>query len=116
LHRLDVLRKLAAPSNEEAAMHARVTSIAGQPDQIAAGIENFRANVAPFTHENGGKGSLFLVDRETGDIMSITLWESAEALAASDERANALRAQAASTGQSSETPVVGRYEVAVYEL
>jgi heme-degrading monooxygenase HmoA len=97
-------------------MYARVTSIAGSPDEIEAGISNFRENVAPFTHRDGGKGSLFLVDRETGAIMSVTLWESEDAMTASEQRANSLRAQAAATGKSSETPVVGRYEVAVFEL
>jgi hypothetical protein len=39
-------------------MHARVSTIEGSPDQVDAGISNFRENVVAFTREGGGKGSL----------------------------------------------------------
>lgn len=96
-------------------MHARVSTINGTSDQVDAGISNFRENVVPFTREDGGKGSLLLVDRQTGKVIAITLWESEEALAASEEKANQLRAQAAEQGGASQAPTVERYEVAVFE-
>jgi heme-degrading monooxygenase HmoA len=96
-------------------MHARMTSLSGSPDDVEAGVANFRENVLPFTREQGGKGALLLVDRGSGKAISITLWEDEEALRASDERANAIRAQAASALGASGAPQVERYEVAVFE-
>lgn len=96
-------------------MHARVTSLSGSPADVEDGVANFRENVVPFTREPGGKGALLLVDRQTGAAIAITLWEDEAALRASEERANALRAQAAGEMGASRPPTVERYEVAVFE-
>jgi quinol monooxygenase YgiN len=96
-------------------MHARVTSLSGSPDNVDGGVENFRENVVPFTREQGGKGAILLVDRQTGKAIAITLWEDEQALRASEERANALRAQAAEEMGAAQTPTIDRYEVAVFE-
>lgn len=96
-------------------MHARVTRLSGSPDDVDGGVSNFRENVVPFTREQGGKGALLLVDRQTGAAVAITLWEDEEALRASEEQANALRAQAAGEMGASQPPTVERYEVAVFE-
>lgn len=96
-------------------MHARVTSLSGSADAIDAGITNFRDNVVPFTRENGGKGAILLVDRDGGGAVAITLWEDAQALQASEERADAVRAQAADSLGVTGQPAVARYEVAVFE-
>src|SRR5215210_782493 len=76
-------------------MNARVTSLSGSPADVDAGVANFRENVVPFTREQGGRGALLLVDRQTGNAIAITLWEDEEALRASEERASTLRADAA---------------------
>lgn len=96
-------------------MHARVTTISGSPADADAGIDNFRTNVVPFTREQG-KGAILLVDRDSGEAISITLWDDAESLSASEESANALRAGAADDMGATEAPKVGRYEVAVFEV
>jgi heme-degrading monooxygenase HmoA len=96
-------------------MYARVTSLAGSPDDAEAGIEDFRQNVVPFAREQG-KGSILLVDRETGKALAITLWADEQALRASEERANTLRADAAEEMGATEKPSVERYEVAVFEV
>ncbi len=96
-------------------MHARVTSLSGSPDDVDGGVANFRENVVPFTHEQGGKGAILLVDRQTGSAIAITLWEDERTLRASEERANALRAEAAEDMGASDQPTVERYEVAVFE-
>jgi hypothetical protein len=95
-------------------MYARVTSVSGSPDSVEAGISNFRTNVVPFARE-GGKGAILLINRETGDGLAITLWEDEDALRASEERANAIRAQAAGEMGATAEPAVTRYEVAVFE-
>ena len=96
-------------------MHARVTTVPGSAAEIDAGIEGFRANVVPFARENG-KGAILLVDRQSGEAIAITLWEDEQALRASEESANALRADAADQMGATQAPAVGRYEVAVFEV
>jgi hypothetical protein len=96
-------------------MHARVTSLSGSPDEVDAGIADFKEKIVPFTHEQGGKGGMLLVDRQTGRALAITLWEDEQALSASEERADALRANVAQEMHATAQPTVDRYEVAVLE-
>ena len=97
-------------------MHARVTHITGATGEIDAGIDNFRDNALPGVQaEAGNRGAIMLVDRATGKGMAITLWEDENAMRASEERANELRAQAAEAMGAGEAPSVERYEVAVFE-
>ncbi len=96
-------------------MHARVTTVPGSAADIDSGIEGFRADVVPFARENG-KGAILLVDRQSGDAIAITLWEDEQAMRASEESANALRADAADQMGATQAPTVGRYEVAVFEV
>ena len=96
-------------------MHARVTSVSGSSADVEAGIANFRQSVVPFAQEHGN-GAILLVDRQTGDAIAITLWEDEQALRASEEAANALRAGAAQEMGASQQPSVARYEVAVFEV
>jgi hypothetical protein len=96
-------------------MYARVTTISGSPTEADAGIENFRANVVPFARDQG-KGAILLVDRQSGDAIAITLWQDEEAMRASEESANSLRAQAADEMGAAQAPTIGRYEVAVFEV
>jgi len=96
-------------------MHARVTTVHGNPAEVDAGIENYRANVQPYVREHG-KGSVLLVDRATGDALVVSFWGDEAAMRASEEAANALRAQAADRMAVSEEPGVARYEVAIYDL
>jgi heme-degrading monooxygenase HmoA len=96
-------------------MHARVTTISGSPADADAGIDNFRTNVVPFAREQG-QGAILLVDRQSGEAIAITLWEDEKAMRASEESANALRANAAGEMGAAQAPTVGRYEVAVFEV
>ena len=96
-------------------MHARVTTLSGSPAEADAGIENFRSNVVPFAREQG-KGAILLVDRQSGEAIAITLWDDEEAMRASEERANSLRAEAADQLGAAQAPSIGRYEVAVFEV
>ncbi len=96
-------------------MHARVTTISGSPAEADAGIDNFRTNVVPFAREQG-KGAILLLDRQSGEAIAITLWQDEEAMRASEESANSLRAQATGQMGAAQTPTIGRYEVAVFEV
>ena len=96
-------------------MHARVTTIAGSSGDVDAGITNFRDNVVPYA-KGEGKGSILLVDRNSGKALAITLWEDEGAMKASEESANALRSQAAEQMGASQQPSVERFEVAVFDV
>lgn len=95
-------------------MHARVTTLSGSPEDVNSGISNFEQNVLPFAREQG-EGAILLVDRESGKAIAITLWKDEQTLIASEEAANALRAEAATQMGATDTPAVERYEVAVFE-
>jgi len=56
-----------------------------------------------------------MVDRSTGQSLSITLWDSEEELANSREDANRVRSQAAGT-LGSKVADVTEYEVGMWEL
>lgn len=96
-------------------MHARVTTINGSPDDVDGGVDNFSTNVVPFAREHG-TGAILLVDRQTGNAISITLWPDEDAMRASEDAANTLRASAAEEMGASDAPAVGHYEVAVFEV
>ncbi len=96
-------------------MYARVTTFAGTADDADAGIESFRANVVPWARENG-RGAILLLDRENGEGIAITFWDDEQSMRASEERANALRADATDQIGATEEPSIGRYEVAVFEV
>jgi heme-degrading monooxygenase HmoA len=98
-------------------VHARVSTIQGSTDQIDEGIDRIRDTTLPAVKEiDGFKGILSLVDRQTGKGLTVTLWESEEALRASEEEANRLRREAADRLGSTGEPSVERYEVALYEV
>jgi hypothetical protein len=96
-------------------MHARVTRLTGSPAEADTGIDDFRANVIPFARDQG-KGAILLVNRGNGETIAITLWDDEQALQASEERANALRAAVADQIGATDQPTVERYEVAVFEV
>ena len=97
-------------------MHARVTAITGSPDQAEAGISDFKDNVAPWVKEQGGRGGILLIDRETGKAIALTLWNDEESMRGSDEAANELRSRVSDAMQSTQAPIVERYEVAVFDI
>lgn len=98
-------------------MHARVSTIQGSPDRIDEGTALIRSKVVPeLERVDGFAGVLSLADRASGRSLTITLWESAEALRASEERANALRTAAAEDLGATGEPVVERFEVTLSEL
>lgn len=98
-------------------MHARVSTLQGSTDQIDEGIDRIRETTVPVVKEiDGFKGILSLVDRQTGKGLTVTLWESEEALQASEEEANRLRREAAGNLGATGEPIVERYEVALYEV
>ncbi len=91
---------------------ARVTWIEGTPNRLDESVQWWRENVGSWwQRQAGGQGALLLVDRATGKSISITLWESEQALLASEAAGSQVRNAGA---QALDMRVLGveRYEVA----
>lgn len=98
-------------------MFARASTIPGSREKAGEAVSILEAQVLPQIQElDGFSGILGLVDRETGKSLVITLWETQEALRASEEAANTLRADAAKELGSTASPLVDRYEVVLQEV
>ncbi|HJW74843.1 MAG TPA: hypothetical protein VJ787_04125, partial [Thermoleophilia bacterium] len=92
-------------------MFARVTSAQLKPDQVETFISMIRDQVIPRARNLPGfKGGYWLVDRSTGKGYGITLFESREALDASEDQANRIREEV-SRGAGLAIPSFERYEV-----
>jgi heme-degrading monooxygenase HmoA len=98
-------------------VHTRVSSYQSPPEQVTdAAVNNMNANVLPRVLEiDGNRGAIIMLDRETGKTMTITLWDSAEAMRASEEMANQVRGDTAQTTSAS-IGNIERFEVASMEL
>jgi heme-degrading monooxygenase HmoA len=100
------------PSEEER-MYARVSDVhAGDTEK---GIEDYRTQVVPALRGMPGfVRTYLLVDRENTEALSISVWETEEAMRASEEAAAKIRA---SVGQDMGAAdiTVSRFEVVVAE-
>ena len=92
-------------------MFARVstyrTGAGGDADQM---LEGFESVTEPLEQIDGFSHAYFLVDRASGKAMSITIWQSEQALAASAAKADELRKQGSETGGGS-IESVEQYEI-----
>jgi hypothetical protein len=99
-----------------AEMHARVSTFQSPADKLAKSEQILQTEIAPKVLEmNGSRGIISLVDRESGKSLAITLWDSEDAMHASEEPANQVRAKAASAS-GGETISVERYDVSIFEV
>jgi heme-degrading monooxygenase HmoA len=90
-------------------MYARVSTYSGDGDRL---LDGFADLTEPLAAIDGFSHAYFMVDRESGKGMSITIWESEEALNASVEKANELREKGAAAG-GAEIESVHHYEIGV---
>ena len=75
-------------------MHARITTVQGDPSQAEEAIALVQDQVIPGTKGiQGFAGGYWLLDRATGKTLAITLWESEEAMTASEDKAASIREQ-----------------------
>jgi len=97
-------------------MYARVTTIQGPPESVDESITVTREKAIPQARQIPGfKGALTLVDRTSGKGLTVTLWESEDALRTSDEAANKIRSDAVAAISGAKVVSVDRYEVAIDE-
>jgi heme-degrading monooxygenase HmoA len=90
-------------------VHARVSSYEGDVDGL---IEGFRRQADLVRRLDGFARAYLLVDRADGRAMTVTLWDSKEALDASASRAAHLREEATEVAGAT-IGSVGSYELAL---
>lgn len=97
-------------------MHARVTTLEGSPERFDDGTRHVRERVLPQLKQmEGFKGFIALGDRQSGKLLGVALWESEEALRATEEAVSRVRSGAAeATGGT--VASVEQYEVTLFEV
>jgi heme-degrading monooxygenase HmoA len=98
------------------AVYARVSTLEGSTEQLDERLRFLREEVLPTGKEDPGfKGMIALGDRQSGKTLAITLWDSEEAMRATEQDANQRRsAWAETSGQ--EIASVESYEVGLFEV
>jgi len=95
-------------------MYARVSTYRGQPDRVEDGIRH--VNSTDISGMEGFRGSYLLVDRQSGEAMTITLWESEESMQRTAGAATPLRSAIGEAFGDTQPPTVKTYEVALQEV
>jgi heme-degrading monooxygenase HmoA len=90
-------------------MFARVSTYRGDGDRL---LQGFADVTEPLEGIDGFSHAYFMVDRESGKGMSITIWESEDALQASVAQADELRSKGAAAGGAS-IESVEHYEIGI---
>src|SRR5918997_5966322 len=97
-------------------MYARVTTLEGPPDKIDDATRHVREQTLPQLQQmDGFEGFVTLVDRQSGKQLAVALWESEEALRATEDAVSSMRSGVAEAA-SATVAGVERYEVAVFEV
>ena len=95
-------------------MHARVVSMEMLPMNVAEAVRIYQDLVVPAAKEEQGfKGALMLTDPDTGEGVSISLWESEEDMHASEASGFYHRKLDELDAMFISTPVRKHYEVSV---
>ena len=97
-------------------MHARMTAVTIPPDGADQAIAIYREKVVAAARGMGATGAVLLINRDTGEGLSFTLWSDEASMTASEESANQLRGSVTEEMGATGTPRVERYEVAVLEM
>jgi heme-degrading monooxygenase HmoA len=75
---------------------ARLSRLRGPADKIDESVRFAEESILPAVRRiEGARGALGLADRKSGNVTIITFWESSEAMRASEQEADKLRAQTA---------------------
>ena len=66
-------------------MYARATTLRESVEQVEDAIVHYEEGIPPLRELAGNRGAILLVDRSAGKAISVTLWESEEAMRRADE-------------------------------
>lgn len=92
-------------------MFARVTTYQGRPGQAEQPVQRFEEARDRLEEIGGFEGAYFLYDQKTGKAMTITFWESEEAMRASAAAIAPLRDTVVQALGATQPPVIETYEV-----
>lgn len=98
-------------------MHARHVKIHNSGRDPETAVESFRKNVYGVLREcEGFKGILFLINRETGEEIGMSWWDTEENMSASGEKLRAAKVARQEAGESTEGEAEkGFFEVGLFE-
>jgi heme-degrading monooxygenase HmoA len=97
-------------------MHARVTTMEGSSERLDEGLREIKEDVLPqLQQQDGFKGFVVFDNRQSGKLIGFSLWESEQAMQASEEVGDRTRRESAET-MSDTIAGVERYEVALFEV
>jgi heme-degrading monooxygenase HmoA len=97
-------------------MYVRMTRVQAPPDKIKDSIQNFETNVLKRVKAAPGyQGAVLLVNRQTGDGIGVTYWESAKALGASEQAGIDARTSSVQNVAGTRIVNVERAEVMIME-
>jgi heme-degrading monooxygenase HmoA len=95
-------------------MHARISTLQLDASRVDDAVSRVKEQVVPDLEQTDGfKGFTLMVDRQSGEAVGVSFWESEDAMRASEEMGESARQQAGEAGGASAEPQVGRYEVAI---
>ena len=95
-------------------MFARTSTWSGSPEELQKWADHAASTVKGFVEGlPGNAGVMFLVDRDSGTALTLTMWDSQDAASATDKFAEQSRA---STVAATGTELLGRgsYEVVAH--
>ena len=93
-------------------MHARLSTYAGSADRLDDMVQAFNQVTDRLRQLDGFEGGYALVDRSSGKATTITLWTNEQAVQASAQQGDRMRAEVAQAGGMSIVSVE-TYEVAL---
>jgi osmotically-inducible protein OsmY len=101
---------------EESGMYARLTKLEASSDRIDDTRSYIKEQVLPQLQQTEGfKGFIVLGDRQSGEVRTMGLWESQEALRATEEAASGVRGEV-EEAVGGRVADIERYEVFVFEV
>ena len=97
-------------------MHARMSTLEGSPDELDEALRDIKVHVLPILQQQDGfQGFIALGNRQSGELIGITFWESEQAMQASEEVGDRARSDTAEdTGDT--IADVQRYQVGLLEM
>ena len=97
-------------------MYARMSTLEGLPDEMDEGLRQVKAHVLPLLQQQDGfKGFIALGDRQSRKLVGVSLWESEQAMWASEEVGDRTRSESAEA-VSAAVAGVERYDVGLFEV
>jgi heme-degrading monooxygenase HmoA len=97
-------------------MFLRATRLQGPPDKVDQAIENFETNaLKSLRAAPGNQGVSLVINRQTGAAIGVTYWETAKALAASEQTGIQSRTQATKSVPGTQVINVERGELMIMD-